>query len=173
MSVRSNIRVASSIALFLLSVSMLACNKTEPEPILEAEIAPRPELTPEQVVKIQLEAIRESDGSDEGLATAYRFNSPDHKQRMGTVGRFGEIVKSSKFQAMLGYRAAEYGSTRIEGGRARNIVTLQDEQGRVQMFLFELRKQETGPDKGCWLTERFYPSELNFAQPLSNSGSHS
>lgn len=173
MSIRNPFRIASSIVPLVLFLSVVSCNKSEPDPILKSENRPRPELTPEQVVKIQLEAIRESDGSDEGLATAYRFNSPDHKERIGTLGQFGEIVKSSKFQVMLGYRAAEYGSTRIEGGRALNIVTLQDEQGRVQMFLFELRKQVTGPDKGCWLTEHFYPSELNSAPPLSNSGIHS
>lgn len=158
--------VASSIALILLTLNTLACNKTEPEPApTSAESVPRPDLTPEQVVKLQLEAIRDSEGTDTGLAAAYRFASPDHKRRVGTLTEFADLVRSSKFQAMLGFRAAEFGLTRIVGNRARQIVTLEDEQGRIQMFLFELQKQQGGPDKDCWLTEAVHPSEMNATGP--------
>lgn len=163
--------VASSIALILLALSVLACNKTEPGP--EGESEPRPDLTPEQVVKLQLEAIRDSEGTDTGLAAAYRLASPDHKRRVGTLTQFAGMIRSAKFQAMLGFQAAEFGLTRIEGNRARQIVTLKDKQGRIQMFLFELQRQQSGPDKGCWLTEAVHPSEMNLIQSAGYSDNQS
>jgi hypothetical protein len=74
---------------------------------------------------------------------------------------------------MLDFRAAEFGLTRIEGNRARQIVTLENDEGRVQMFLFELKKQESGPDKDCWLTDAVHPSTMNAIQPDAYSDNQS
>jgi len=172
--------IAISIALFLLGLSTLACNKTEtedkpksrkitaPKPQQEAEARlPEPELTPRQVVKRQLEAIRASNGTSDGLATAFEFSSAAHRDKMAV------LIRGAEYQALLNFEKAEFGPARIEGMDARQLVSLYDDQGQVRMFLFDLRRQTSGPDKGRWLTEAVHPGALEIATPISESSDNS
>lgn len=180
MPVRQPKCVAISIALFLLSLSTLACNKTEtedepksrkitaPKPQQEVETdLPEPELTPQQVVKRQLEAIRASKGTSDGLATAFEFSSAAHQEKMAL------LIRGARYQALLNFEKAEFGPARIEGMDARQIVSLYDGKGQVRMFLFDLRKQTSGPDKGRWLIEAVHPGALDISAPISESSDNS
>ena len=57
---------------------------------------PKPELTPEQVVEIQVEALRKNDvpTPDAGIATTFRFASPGNRKVTGPLERFAPIVKA-------------------------------------------------------------------------------
>lgn len=182
MPVRQLKYIAISIALCLLCLSPLACNKTEtedkpksksrkitaPKPRQEVEtVLPEPELTPEQVVKRQLEAIRASNGTSDGLAAAFEFSSAAHRDKMAV------LIRAARYQALLNFEKAEFGPARIEGMDARQIVSLYDDQGQVRMFLFDLRRQTSGPDKGRWLIEAVHPGALDISSPFSESSDNS
>lgn len=124
---------------------------------------PHPKLTPEEVVRLQVEAIRNNDASDSGIAIAYRFLAPEYRDETGTVLRFAAIVKTPTFGALLGFQKVEYGRVRVEEDRAQQIVLLEDRDGNLDMFLFELIKLRDGPHQGCWMTNGIHPNSLDIS----------
>lgn len=129
----------------------------------QSGLGPRPNLTPHDVVRIQLEAMQNNDGKDTGILTAYRFVSPDFRKQTGTVMRFAAILRSPTYRALLGFRTAEYGPVRMENEHADQIVLLEDDQGNIDMFLFELIKLDDGPQVDCWMTNGIHPNSLDAA----------
>ena len=53
-----------------------------------ADLVPRPELSPQQVVQYQVDALQQNDDpkSDAGIERAFRFASPSNKQVTGPSG---------------------------------------------------------------------------------------
>ena len=56
---------------------------------------PSPDLSPEDVVRIQVEALQRNDepSPDAGIEAAFRFASPSNRRATGPLGRFSEMVR--------------------------------------------------------------------------------
>ena len=72
----------------LLAATLLASAPAASADPLAEDLVPDPALTPEQVVRIQLEALRNNDAGDRGIAVAFRFASPGNRQNTGPLPRF-------------------------------------------------------------------------------------
>jgi hypothetical protein len=118
----------------------------------EALASPTPTLTPEQVVRIQLEALRGNDATDEGIALCYLFASPNNKSFTGPLPRFTRMIEESTYSLMLSYRQAAYETMEVMGQAARQKVTLYGD-GQAMTFTFYLAKQDHQACRGCWMTE--------------------
>ncbi len=114
--------------------------------------APSPELDPGEVVRIQLQALRANDASDEGIAVAFRFASPRNKASTGPLPRFIHMIKAGPYRLMLEYERASYTPTRVEGNRAVQRVTLVGPR-QIRSYDFLLQRQTGPPCDGCWMTE--------------------
>jgi len=64
-----------------------------------AAIQPNPELTPDQVVKIQLEGLQNNDLSKNnlGIRICFTFASPGNKIITGPIGNFVKLVKTPAY----------------------------------------------------------------------------
>ncbi|MDX1512826.1 MAG: DUF4864 domain-containing protein, partial [Gammaproteobacteria bacterium] len=91
---------------------------------LSASLRPAAHLGPEDVVRIQLEALRQNDENDLGIAVAFRFASPLNKRSTGPLPRFVQMIKQGPYRPMLDYRRVLYSPVEIEGDRAAQKVTL-------------------------------------------------
>ncbi len=116
------------------------------------ESAPSPELDPGEVVRIQLNALRANNASDEGIAVAFRFASPRNKASTGPLPRFIHMIKAGPYRLMLEYERASYTPTRVEGNRAVQRVTLVGAR-QIRSYDFLLQRQTAPPCDGCWMTE--------------------
>ena len=114
---------------------------------------PNVELSPEQVVKIQLEALQNNDETNEGIKIAFNFASPDNKRYTGPLNKFIRMVKNPLYRPMLNFKAAEYDPIEISGDTAIQRVVLIDANGQANVYIFSLSKQTDGPCQGCWLTD--------------------
>jgi len=121
----------------------------------EALPSPSPTLSPEEVVSIQLEALRHNDSPtrDHGIATSFRFASPANRVATGPLDRFAELVKNSTYRAMIDHRRVERGAMRVEGDEARQRVTVYAASGARVSYLFLLSRQRGGAYDGCWMTD--------------------
>src|SRR3984957_18998229 len=83
---------------FLFLISVLASGLAQ-----VADLKPKPELSPEQVVQYQAEALQHNDEPkpDAGIERAFRFASPSNKQVTGPVENFARIVKSPAYAPLL------------------------------------------------------------------------
>ena len=120
-----------------------------------ARLAPSPTLSPEDVVSIQLEALRHNDTPtrDAGIATTFLFASPANRVATGPLDRFADLVKTSAYRAMINHRRVERGPMRVDGDEARQRVVVYSATGARVAYMFLLSLQHGGPYDGCWMTD--------------------
>jgi hypothetical protein len=115
---------------------------------------PHPSLSPAEVVRIQLEALRANDAGDSGIEIAFRFASPDNKRSTGPLSRFAAMIKQDPYAMMLRYSDVVYGPVTVAGRRAAQRVTLSTPGRAPVTYVFHLARQEiAGPLQECWMTE--------------------
>lgn len=148
-------RLPALAAVLLVPAALLFASAPEDRPDPE----PSPELAPEQVVRLQVEALRQNDEpyDDAGIEAAFRFASPANRRATGPLPRFTEMIKLG-YADMLGFERAEYGPMRVEGGQATQWVTLVQADGSRSAYVFGLSRQEGGACGGCWMTDAVVPA---------------
>jgi hypothetical protein len=116
---------------------------------------PNPKLSPEQVVRIQMSALKHNDkpNPDAGIAIAFKFASPANKAETGPIEKFGLMLKNGAYKPMLNHRSAEVGPATIKGSEADLKVTIVDSEGQQTIYMFVLSRQADGPFRGCWMTD--------------------
>lgn len=114
---------------------------------------PSPELTPEQVVRLQLEALQRNDETNQGIEIAFNFASPDNRKYTGPLSKFIKMLNDPHYRPMLNHQAAEFDPIKISGNTALQRVTLTAKDGRVFAYLFSLSKQTDPPYENCWMTD--------------------
>ncbi|WP_420457220.1 DUF4864 domain-containing protein [Rubrivirga sp.] len=137
-----------ALAVLLVSAAvLLAAAPTDPEP--------SPDLSPADVVRIQVEALQHNDEptTDAGIETTFRFASPSNQAATGPIQRFSEMVKGPVYGDMIDAARAEFGPIAVDGDRAAQRVTLFHTDGRRATYVFGLSVQEGGECDGCWMTD--------------------
>lgn len=119
---------------------------------LVQDVMPSASLTPEQVVRIQLKALRLNDSRNRGIEVAFRFASPDNKLQTGPLPRFISMLHQRPYSLMLAYDNVSYDRVEIVENYARQRVTLIG-SGVVVAYEFYLSRQTKGNCPGCWLTD--------------------
>src|SRR5205085_10713131 len=92
---------------------------------------PAKELTPGQVVRIVVDALKNNDAKDGGIAITFDFASPDNQKATGPLERFIPMVKSEAYAPMLNHKSAKYGKVFIDEdeGEAQELVRIVDAKG--------------------------------------------
>jgi hypothetical protein len=117
---------------------------------------PHPDLTPAQVVEARVEALQFNDRPtrDAGIATAFRFASPDNRKVTGPLPRFVQIVRAPGYRPLIDHRVAGYGVLVVRGDVALRHVTVIADDGQAIEYEFRLSKD---PESGCWFTDGVMP----------------
>jgi len=121
--------------------------------------APSPELDPSEVMRIQVEALRNDSLLNEGIELTYRFASPQNKRFTGPLPRFIEMVRSVPHDRLLNHRSARYGPMAISGDNAHQLVTVTDREGEEIRYHWVLSRQGEGEFKDCWMTNAVIAAE--------------
>ena len=121
-----------------------------PVPTPAADYLPHPTLSPQEVVQIQLEALKNNAewGNDRGIGICFQFASPKNPISTGSLNRFIQI-----YQPMLNARAFQQSPMKIEGDSAIQKVSIVDQKGNLGVCVFYLSKQNIEPYIGCWMTD--------------------
>ena len=128
------------------------------------DMKPVPDLTPEEVVEIQLTAFKVNDTEDQGIALAYRFASPRNKKIMGTVENFASLVRQENFAPMLYNAEFELGPVDKEGEIAMVAVRIKLSDGNSAGYIFILTRQDGGEFNDCWMTDGVMQVNTNQVQ---------
>jgi hypothetical protein len=126
---------------------------------------PDPELTPSQVVRIQLDALQRNSQpeAEGGIKTAWNFASPGNKQATGPLPRFIRMVHGPTYEPMVNHRSYRLGQLKLlPEGRAVINAALNSADGRPVFYQFQLSRQTTGPLQGCWMTDGVTPLAGDF-----------
>ncbi len=114
--------------------------------------APKPELAPQEVVRIVLDALKKNDTprEDAGIETTFRFASAANKRVTGPIERFKKLVKTPHYRPMLNHKSARLGLSLVDGNTVTQRVTIIDADGREAVYEFTLSKDA---ETGCWMTD--------------------
>lgn len=115
---------------------------------------PKPEFAPDDVIRIQLEALRDNDaGNDDGITTAFNFASPGNKVYTGPLSRFKQIVRNPVYAVMLNHRSADYETVLVSGTVAQQRVMITGENSQTVIYTFTLSRQRDPRYRDCWMTD--------------------
>ena len=119
---------------------------------------PDPSLSPQDVVSIQIEALRNNDTpyEDRGIEVTFNFASPTNKRMTGPLERFKVMVRNPVYGPMINHRGAEYENVRVEGDFAQVDVILQSKDGQYLGYRFMLSRQHGNEYEGSWMTDAVY-----------------
>jgi hypothetical protein len=133
-----------------------------------ADLTPRPEMTPEQVVQFQVTALQRNDDPqpDAGIERAYRFASPSNKTATGPLEKFAQILKGPVYSPMLNNVSSSIVGSDMKGDKAKVAVKIFASTGRPVTYVFVLTKQSEGEFSNCWMTDGVLP--LSQGQDSSN-----
>lgn len=140
------------VALLLAVASVAIAQDAGDGSRLSRDLVPSATLTPEQVVQIQLKALRLNDSRNRGIEVAFRFASPDNRLQTGPLPRFISMIQQGPYSLMLAYDNVAYEPVEIVEDYARQRVTLIG-SGLVIAYEFYLSRQTKGDCLGCWLTD--------------------
>ena len=140
--------VACLLAIASVSSAQVAIDELH----LSPSLVPSPDLTPERVVQIQLDALRHNDSRNRGIEVAFRFASPNNKLQTGPLPRFIRMIQRGPYSLMLAYDNVAYDPVEIVENYARQQVTLIG-SGIVVAYEFYLSRQTEGGCIGCWMTD--------------------
>jgi hypothetical protein len=118
---------------------------------------PNAALLPEDVVRIQLGALRTNQDDDEGIAVAFRFASPQNRSQTGPITRFAAILRSDPYLALLNHLDATFGRGMTMQDRSYVPVVVTDARGVNSAFVWVLTRHEGASCGACWMTERVVP----------------
>lgn len=122
---------------------------------LSDSLVPNPGLSPGDVIRIQLEALRNNDGQDRGITVAFRFASPANRVNTGPLSRFIAMIEHGPYALMLDFHHADYGPVETASDQARQRVTLTGARASTTYWFF-LSRQSEAPYEDCWMTDAVY-----------------
>jgi len=115
---------------------------------------PSPELTPREVVTLQILALR--DNSNDGINACFGFASPSNREATGPAERFGAMIRQG-YDIMLRSQGAQLCEICCNPDRAAFMVNFQLPTCQQEaLFIWGLSKQE-GDYVGCWMTDGVMP----------------
>ena len=120
---------------------------------------PGVELSPVDVVRSQLNALKNNDEHNKGIAKAFGFASPGNRMLTGPLSRFSTML-SQTYPELLNHRSARILKEQVEADSAI-ISVLVESQGRAFFnYVFRLSRQTAEETNnacaGCWMIDGVY-----------------
>ncbi len=121
----------------------------------DLSLEPNPNLSPDEVVEIQLAALADNDSPapDDGIRVTFKFASPANRKITGPVENFILLVKNPLYLPLLNHATSEVRNLDTTKTVAQRHVIVTDAEGRRATFIWILSKQPDGPHKDCWMTD--------------------
>lgn len=136
--------------LVTMSVVLMLSSKVMAQTIIE----PSPDLSPTQVVEIQLLGLKLS-GGDPGrveMAQVWRFAHPSNKAITGPIQRFASLFATPSYKPLLGHDDYEITIIAQDDNNAQMLVRVTANDGQAYLYLWSVMRVTDGPDKGSFMT---------------------
>lgn len=111
-----------------------------------------PDLTPQDVVAIQVRSIRAAVDNQERIYECFALASPSNREMTGPVERFREMVMTAPYSRLAFAPEWQVGTAEVEGDFAAVLVTANSDENSPSAFRFVLEKQSLPPYENCWMT---------------------
>ena len=123
--------------------------------VLADLIKPNPIIKPDEVITIQLEALKENNSpyKDTGISQTWEFAHPQNRQYTGPLSNFTLLMKSDTYSLMLNHINHNVIFVSKDDHTANYFVELTDKSGDKFGFTWTVKKVLIkGKFKDCWMT---------------------
>ena len=113
---------------------------------------PNKRLEPYDVVKIQLEALKNNNKDDNGIKQTWLFAHPDNKKITGPYERFRIMIYGQQYKFLLNHSSHKINL--ITNSPNRFIYRIEILSEKKQLFFYEWHVQKGSEEKckNCWFT---------------------
>ena len=117
-------------------------------------IEPSPDLSPEQVVEIQLLGLKLSGGdpSHIEMEQVWRFAHPSNKAMTGPIQRFAMLFATPSYKPLLGHDDYAIELIAEDENNAQMLVRVTANDGQAYLYLWNVLRVTDGVDKGSFMT---------------------
>jgi hypothetical protein len=122
------------------------------DPEVDPSIA-HPELSPEDVVRLQVQALNASKRDPQQMTICYSLASPSNRMMTGPLARFSQMAVSEPYHYLADADDWQVGTAVIEDRLAMVLVSVTGVHGEAFAYRFYLSRQAQAPFEGCWMTE--------------------
>ena len=123
--------------------------------VLANLIKPNPIIKPEEVIKIQLEALMNNNipYEDAGISQTWEFAHPQNRLYTGPLSNFSIMIKTYPYSLMIDHINHDIIFVSINNTTANFFVELTDKTGNKFGFTWTVKKVLIeGKFKDCWMT---------------------
>tara|TARA_E500000331_G_scaffold221281_1_gene211914 strand:+ start:42 stop:497 length:456 start_codon:yes stop_codon:yes gene_type:complete len=113
---------------------------------------PNKKLEPYDVVKIQLEALKNNNKDDNGIKQTWLFAHPDNKKITGPYERFRIMIYGQQYKFLLNHSSHKI--KLIADSSNKFIYRIEILSDKKQLFFYEWQVQKGSEEKckNCWFT---------------------
>ena len=113
---------------------------------------PNKKLEPYDVVKIQLEALKNNNENDNGIKQTWLFAHPDNKKITGPYERFRIMIYGEQYKFLLNHSSHKINL--ITNSANKFIYRIEILSDKKQLFFYEWHVQKGSDEKckNCWFT---------------------
>lgn len=123
--------------------------------LAQPAVLPSPELSPEDVVSIQLKALSDAENdpnTNSGIARVWAFAHPSNKIVTGPIQRFTKMLKSPAYRALIGHRSHFLRRVKLTDDKAHFAIKVTSSDGTLFGYSWHLGKVGRGDNQGMWMT---------------------
>ena len=115
-------------------------------------INPNEKLSPYDVVKIQLEALKNNDKDDEGIKQTWLFAHPENKKSTGPYERFRIMIYGAQYKSLLNHSSHKINL--IMNTPNKHIFKIEILAKDKQLLFYEWHVQKASEENcnNCWFT---------------------
>ena len=115
-------------------------------------VKPNTKLDPYDVVKIQLEALKNNDSQDKGIKQTWLFAHPDNKKVTGPFDRFRIMIYGQQYKYLINHDSHKINL--LSNSPNTFIYRIEIIANDKQLFFYEWHVQKGSDDKcnDCWFT---------------------
>ena len=118
-------------------------------------IEPNKDISPKQVVEIQLKGLmnNDKDFTDSGIEQTWNFAHPENKKNTGPLPNFKRMIKGRSYQMLINHVSHSITEVGSSDKWAQFEVVILDQEKIYHKFNWQVEKYTVdGPLKDCWLT---------------------
>lgn len=118
-------------------------------------LRPSLDLSPEDVVSIQLKALSEAENdpnTNSGVARVWAFAHPSNRAVTGPLARFSRMLQSPSYKALIGHQSHHMRQVSISDDKAHFAIKVTSSDGDLLGYSWHLGKVKDGPYRGMWMT---------------------
>ena len=148
MSKRRNIKEDMELKKILITLFFIFFTKS-----LSAEIVnPNEKLLPYDVVKIQLEALKNNNKNDDGIKQTWLFAHPENKKSTGPYARFRIMIYGAQYRPLLNHSSHKINLLMNTPKKHIFKIEILAKDKKLLFYEWHVQKASEKNCNNCWFT---------------------